>query len=316
MMQPHHQNVTKPGVWATISAGFELTTRHLWLILIPIILDSFFWLGPRLSLRMLVEQAAAVWRQTEALADVANQMAALAPDLNLFTALAVPWIGVPTLMSGLVTPPETPLMPAVIELQSAGEVGLWFILLTMVGLFLSVLFLLLVARVVGLREDGGKRPFFLRLGDAWLRLFLMGIALAVLIVLIYVPVGMVSVVASLISPLLGLVTLLVVPVIVLWFVIAVYFMPQGVLLDGQTLRQAMRSSLTLLQQESSTSLSMILAVMLLGALARQVLVILDDGSWVTTVNIVAHAFIRTALTMATFIFYRDRVAVTQVRPGS
>lgn len=313
MMQKHQQHVTKPGIWATISAGFELTTKHYWLILIPILLDTFFWLGPRLSLRLIVEQGAAVWQEVELIPGMAEQMLALAPNLNLFTVLAVPWLGVPALMSSLVTPFQTPITPAAIELQSVGAVGLLLAGLSLLGLLLSVFFLLLVAQAVGMGQGWAERPFLFRLRIAWVRLFMMGIALVALIALIYVPVGMVSLVASFISPLLGLFTLLVVPVVVIWIVIALYFIPQGVLLHGQTLRQAMGVSLGLLQQQAASSLSMILAVMVLGTLAQQVLILFDDGSWVTSINIVAHAFIQTSLTAATFIYYRDRVNIETIQ---
>jgi hypothetical protein len=34
----------------------------------------------------------------------------------------------------------------------------------------------------------------------------------------------------------------------------------------------------------------------------------DDGSWLTLVSIAGHAFITTALAVAIFVFYRDRVS--------
>ena len=54
---------SQPGLIATLSAGFELTTHHLWLITLPLILDIFYWLGPRLSVQRIVEESARVWKR-------------------------------------------------------------------------------------------------------------------------------------------------------------------------------------------------------------------------------------------------------------
>ena len=38
-----------PGVIGSLRAGFDVVSSHVWLILLPIVLDVFLWLGPRLS---------------------------------------------------------------------------------------------------------------------------------------------------------------------------------------------------------------------------------------------------------------------------
>jgi hypothetical protein len=39
-----------------------------------------------------------------------------------------------------------------------------------------------------------------------------------------------------------------------------------------------------------------------------ILLTADSGTWVTAINLLAHAYISTALIVALFIFYRDRYA--------
>ena len=49
----------------TLSAGFEVIARRPWIILLPILLDLFYWLGPQISLQPLVERGledAEAWR--------------------------------------------------------------------------------------------------------------------------------------------------------------------------------------------------------------------------------------------------------------
>src|SRR5512146_2666958 len=38
-----------PGVFGSLKAGFDVVSSHVLLILIPLLLDLFLWLGPRLS---------------------------------------------------------------------------------------------------------------------------------------------------------------------------------------------------------------------------------------------------------------------------
>ena len=58
------QNTTKPapvrpklpGVIDTLSAGFQTLNRHLYLLLAPIILDLFYWLGPHISVQAVAKE--------------------------------------------------------------------------------------------------------------------------------------------------------------------------------------------------------------------------------------------------------------------
>ena len=44
------------GVVGSLAAGFEMVGRHLGLIVLPVLIDLFLWLGPRVSIAPLVEQ--------------------------------------------------------------------------------------------------------------------------------------------------------------------------------------------------------------------------------------------------------------------
>ena len=43
-----------PGVIGSLRAGFDAVSKHIGLILLPVALDIFLWLGPRLSVGGLV----------------------------------------------------------------------------------------------------------------------------------------------------------------------------------------------------------------------------------------------------------------------
>ncbi|MBP8858217.1 MAG: hypothetical protein KBG60_09345, partial [Anaerolineaceae bacterium] len=48
-------NVTPPRMVQAITAGFNLVANHIYIIILPIALDLFFWFGPHLRVKSLLE---------------------------------------------------------------------------------------------------------------------------------------------------------------------------------------------------------------------------------------------------------------------
>lgn len=321
MIQKSEKQRKLPGISATLAAGFDLTTKHLWLTLIPILLDTFFWLGPRLSMQLLIDQVIA---QLQALmppdaisATMAEQWTAmltqwstLAAHTNLFTSLSVPLVGVPTLLVGL-TPERTPLQPDVLQLNSfVTWLGL-FVLFSLVGLLLTAVYLTLIAQATASGEQAASVPqIFLRIGHVWGYLFALGIAAFIALVILYIPLSLVTFLVSLLSPVLGVVVMFAGLVVIMWVVLIGYFVPQGLALHGRSPIRAFIESAQLLRAHAQTAMGMILAVIFLSRIMNQLLFLLDDGTWMNFVSILAHAFISTSFVAATFIFYRDRIQHT------
>lgn len=307
MMQSKEKTVPLPSIWATIAAGFDVTARHFWLILIPVLLDSFLWLGPRLSIRLLLEQMIAFWQQESAAVAGLNvdMLLELAPRTNLFSSLSVPIVGVPALMVGL-TPEKTPLPTALIEMDSAGLVFLLFVLFSVVGLVLTAVYMTLTASVIRqlpVRQALGK------LVVNWLKLMGLIITLLIFAMMVYIPVVFAGLLASLISQGLASLVLLAGPVLILWVAVYLVFAPPGIFVNGRPLGRAMIESLQMMRYFLLPAITLLLMVMLIGRGVDWLLLLADDGSWLTGFSIVAHAFISTALLAATFIFYRDRYNV-------
>lgn len=309
MIQKDKQQHALPGVKATLAAGFDLTTKHLWLVLVPVLLDVFLWLGPRLSVRPLIEEFLVFWPADPNLEVLAEQMRQLAPHTNLFTFLSLPLVGVPVLLSGI-APVNTPLAVSVRELDS---LALWFgslILLLLVGLVLTAVYYSLIAYVVG--KGDPPHTFSLpqqvtrvaRIGSTF---FLVGILFLFFLLIIYLPLSLVTFLVSLLSPVLGVLVLLVGAVVVMWVIVAAFFLPQSVALNGRAPKQALQESISLIRHHGATVMGLILAFIILNSLLDQVLILTIDGSWMTAVSILAHAYVSTSLLTATFIFYRDRI---------
>jgi hypothetical protein len=51
----------------TLTAGFNTVTRRLWLIVVPVALDVFLWLGPKLSVAPVIRDTLATLQSTIAM---------------------------------------------------------------------------------------------------------------------------------------------------------------------------------------------------------------------------------------------------------
>jgi hypothetical protein len=306
--KPKEQRTVVPGVIATLTAGLELTTSNLWLITLPVLVDIFYWLGPRLSVRDLVERAAVGLQNDPALADMAVQIEQLAVQFNLFTALSVPLIGIPALMSGPI-PENTPLTVRVLEIE---DVFLWLALLaalSLLGLLLTSLYLGLIG--LALRSvDDGERPKFGRfmrsLAVSSIRLFGLGLLFFFILAIVSLPLLPVAALLGLLASGLFL------GVMMLGFIfVATYLFlaVPGIILNGRPLLRAVAESVRLVHRNVLQTVNLLLLIVLISSGMNLLWHLADDGSWLTAISIAGHAFVSTALAGAIFIYYRDRFAV-------
>ena len=304
MMQSKEKTAQLPSIWATIAAGFDVTAKHFWLILIPVLLDSFLWLGPRLSIRLLLERLVVFWQQESAAVSGLNvdTLMALAPRTNLLTSLSVPVVGVPALMVGL-TPEKTPLPTTLIELENGGLVFVLFVLFSVLGLLLTAVYMTLTASVI---RQTPVRQALGKLVVNWLKLMGLIVTLLIFAMMVYIPVVIVGVLVALVSQGLASVVLLAGPVLILWVAVYLVFAPHGIFVNGRPLGRAMIESLQMMRYFLLSAVTLLLVVILIGQSVDWLLLLADDGSWLTWFGIWGHAFVSTALLAATFIFYRDR----------
>ncbi|MCB9431017.1 MAG: hypothetical protein H6668_03450 [Ardenticatenaceae bacterium] len=330
MKQKESNSPPQLSIRATLAAGFDLTTKHMWLLILPVLLDCFYWLGPRLSFttlfQSLMQLLLSEFQQEAALQAFSSDLFTQIPATNLFTSISLPFIGVPALM--LTTPEKTPLVTSLIEIQSLGN---WFGLLMgllLVGLFLSTIYLTLMGRVAMLRVAAGvvtrgnvtavlpselTDHNFWQLGDiaeriwyVWPRLLALGLAFFLFLLMLYIPSVIVGTILALLVGPLGFATLFLVPLVGMWVVIYLCFVPHGLIRNGRSLRRAIVESGMIVHSQLSTVLTLLLTIWLINATVDSLLLWAEDGTWFTLIAIIGHAFISTATLMATFIFYQDR----------
>lgn len=321
------------GVIGCLAAGFELVGQHLGLVALPVLLDLFLWLGPRLSVGPLVGFAEALMRQQPAVdADAAYQMTQMAEffgelgrEFNLFSMLsALPLLNVPTLLAGRMEAASPLARSGLVPVESGRALVGWSAVLIPVGLLLGFVYLNgLAGRVRAAQGDDEARPAagsapseraarrrrrprvggltkLVRLG-----VFAAGLLVAGAIVLplwIFV-VGA----AAAIGQFLGQLTQMLAIGLVGYLVLHLMFVAHGVLLGGRGLLRALWESALIARVYLPYVMILVILVVVIYEGLGIVWSLPPGDSWSLVVGIVANGCVGTALTAATFVFYRERI---------
>lgn len=311
-MQKQEQKSTVAGVWSALATGFDLTAKHPWTLLLPIILDVFIWIGPRLRFQTILNEIVASFPAEAQLLELAEQLAAAGPQTNLFTVLSVPLLGVPVLMNGLV-PAEVPLALPATEIGGPAEWLFIFLVLSLAGLFLTAVYYVTISDVIEKRFSANGRidlQILLRqVGATWGRLAGLAILCFIAALIIYIPISIVGALFLIINSTLGMLVVVLAPLVLIWVLIYFSFAPPAIAVNDRSLFRSIKESLQLVQAGLPAVLSMLLLILLLGAIVDWLLILADNGTWLTLFNILIHAFVNTGFVTAFFIFYRDRARV-------
>jgi len=189
----------------------------------------------------------------------------------------------------------------------------------LLGLFLTAAFYTLVALAVSKGTPEMKQLNAMQWVKwvlvSWLRLIALVLLFIFIVMILFIPLVIVGSILFMINATLGTIALLTGAFLVSWVIIALSMAPVGIVLNGRPLLSAVVESLRMVQAYLPSVVYLLFAVLLIGTLLDGLLFAVENGTWLTLVNILGHAFVSTALVAAIFIFYRDRYAV-MFGPGS
>jgi hypothetical protein len=308
------------GVIDTLSAGYEVVNRHAWIILIPIVLDLFLWLGPQLSAGRLISQTLSRLAPlgpggaSARLLDQAQQreLVEVAEGFNLLAALApsmVSVVGVPSLVAMLGI--RDPLQSTPVETWGAAA-AIFFGALA-VGMLLGSLYYAILAQQV---RDGAVSLTRLA-GDAvrsWLRVVEYLVLLGGLGILFGLPIGFLAVGAALLSPALGSLALSAVMMALVWVGIYLFFVPNAIFLSQVGPLQAVKNSVAVVRINFWGAVGIVLLITLVLLGMGRVWDLAADriaGPWGLAVGILGNAYIASGLVAASMRFYRERIDVVR-----
>lgn len=292
----------------TLTAGFNRVTKRVWLATVPVLLDLFLWLGPKLSVAPVIDKTAALFRRTmdvvtppgspdvdftEMLEMMIDTLRESVGRTNLLALLAWGRLGVPSATS--MRPIEAGAR-WVIEIHEYWQMFLLQLLLLGVGLVIACVFLGILAQQVR-GEDVDLVELLRRVPIYW-----------VYMALIFVPLSMLLIFALSIGLLLGPFAVFI-GVVVLWLMIYTSFVPHAVTLGGEKPIRALWSSFAVVRYNFWSTLGLILLTNMIGTgLGLVWHRLLMKSAIGTLVAILANAYVGTALTLALFVFYRERSA--------
>ena len=300
-----------PRLIQSIVAGFNTVANNIWLLILPVFLDIFLWLGPQLKLQGLLGPL--LKETTQYMMEINSaEMAARFSGLseiwtqtlerfNMVSFMRTFPIGLPSLMTTkdtLNTPVGSPML---IEINS----------------FLSAFFLVIVFLVVGFllgcayfnflaRATADQQVTFTLKDFAYQALQALALTFALfgLLIFLSIPALLIVSIFSVISPGLANFVLLFAIFVILWLMIPLVFTPHSIFSGQRNLIVSILTSVRLVRSFlPGTGLFLLVAILIsqgLDVLWR----IPPADSWMTLIGILGHAFIYTGLLAASFVYYR------------
>ncbi|MBI2864071.1 MAG: hypothetical protein HYX94_05865 [Chloroflexi bacterium] len=309
------------GIIDTLSAGFSTVNRRLWVLAIPIVLDLFLWLGPKLTAAGPIQRFFGFWadatsRSSSELlgqvlsspeqADAATQIAKVGEDLrnaNLFNVLA--WQP-PSLMYDQVANapaglPGIPVWGIDRGLVLVGIVlGLAVLSLAIQSAYLSGIAQGIAAGESRVRSLGGA------IAVNWLRLMAYFAMLVGLAFLAGMPAVIVIGLTGLISPVLsGLMGGLLLAVL-LWAALYLFFAVAAMFVSDVGPARGAWYSLSIVRRNFWSALGLIILILVIRLGLSKIWAFVLGHPAGVTVAILGHAYIDAGLAAASMIFFRDR----------
>ena len=302
-----------PNPIKAILSGFDAIANHIGLILFPVALDVFLWLGPHLRVKGLLENAiqqftslpGLVTPETGDMVKLTREYwLAVAIRVNLFSALRSIPVGIPSLMVSR-QPVVTPYgAPPFWEVSSLGVAALVWIMLTLVGMVLGALFFILIGQVTQ-----GERLDWRQTFSAWPRASLQVILLALFWLAVLLAISIPASCALTLAAVSGIggstLGIILYFGLVLWVMFPLAFSPLGILADKRKVWPSVVDSVRLTRFTLPTTGLLFIIIVLISEGMDFLWNVPAESSWITLLAVTGHAFIATSLLATYFIYYRD-----------
>ena len=304
------------GIIESLTSGFEIAAAHIQIMLLPLGIDLFLWLGPRVSLRSVFSGIEHQFYTALTPSMEGDAKTSLLQSIKWFHDLAqaaperhLPILFPPTLLGGRrvsVLPFE--FTPLVIETLPGTLSGIALALFSSLVLY-EVYFCWIAQYVVD--EPLSPRRFVRRFLSVFLQTSLsIGVIIIVGAVLSVAFLSVLSILQLIGSQALfgalGFLLFVFVFVFIIPACIMVVFTLHSMLLYGRNIIGALWDSVRVAQWNMlPTTIFMILVIGIYVAM-NTIWGWADRGSWLALAAMGGNAFIATGLLAATFVFYKDR----------
>jgi len=326
----------------SLSKGFQAVYRRWWLVLIPILLDSLLWLGPRLSVHSLLQDAmVAVDAQFSEMSsqddsEWADALRGTFEDAvakyNAFATLRVGALSVPSLLTWggvrLGSPPMnealwvsflgvTNMPDLMLSVSDAGfaapvvwqipSQGIWLLLalsLTLAGIGAGSVYLTGIWQSLGMATD--LPPFWQRAWHLGKRFVLFLVVRAAALLILGIPLLLVLALLSAISTSVAMLFGTIVMGLGTWLSFYLAFLAAALATSDVSVWRAIWNSFNIVLRNFWSTLWLLVLINLIGGGLTILWQRLSTGSWLTWIAIVGNAYIGSSLVAASMVFYQDR----------
>lgn len=288
--------------------GYATLNRRLWALAVPIGLDLFLWLGPRISPQRLAEALGAVLSQVPQVDPAQSKQALEAlrewgstANLSHFLSAYLLPLLVPRL--GTAGPPGY-LPPRWVP--EAGWVLLLPVGIAALGLFFWSLYVTPLAELVRGNPEQGTAPLA-RAVRTWGRMVRLFAVIAFGCIVFLLPAGFLASLSALLSPGLAALVSLLGLAFLFWIGVYLYFAPMAVAFSGVGPLRAIYYSLQVVRSGFWHSLGFIVLLTFVRAGTGALWQRLANYPVGVGLGILGNAYICGGLTVAGLIFYRERI---------
>ena len=307
IVQPIHK---QPNIIHAFKASIDTVSRHIYLLLFPILLDIFFLFGKRLlifdqfesALNSFTFPSSASPEVISAWQEMTASALSLIRNFSLTAFLRSFPIGVPSLLA-FRSLAENPLGTfASVQVTDGGNAFAYLLIFSLIGFIYGALFLMLISSSVSNQSFISKKGHIL--GN--LRsLFLIPLSSIVIFLLIITPALILISVLSTLVPLLGSVGFFFLSIFLISMLIPMLFTPHEIALSDTPFFKSIRNSIKTVRPTNLKSSLFFFSVYLITYVTGFLWQIPPDNSWMLLISIIGHALVTTLLYVASFHFYVD-----------
>ncbi len=312
-----------PNSIASLRAGFDAVANHIEIVIIPLVIDLFLWLGPRLQIKTLagnlLKLPLAVPSSTATTTTATNDQLVASmlefirtwlSQFNLLSLFRTIPVGIPSLMA-FKLPVQNPFgSPASIDITNPLLAVFLAFALLLAGLLAGSLFYSLVTQV-----SLQGRHSFRSAARSWWWSSAQVVTLALALLLLYIVVSIPSTCAiaaiAMIGLPLGEFSFILYFAIILWLAFPLIFSAHGIFVNHNNALVSVQRSMVMTRMTLPTTSLFLLSILALSEGLDILWRVPPDNSWLALLGVGGHAFIASALLAASFIYYRDADNWTQ-----
>jgi hypothetical protein len=308
-----------PNLISSLKAGFDAVANQIVIILIPITVDIFLWLGPHLQIKTIAEGIIRLLSSSADLNNVQNGeiytssleiLRNATGQFNILSLLRTIPVGIPSLMAPQAALGTPSGMAMLIDVTHPLILFGIVIGLIVIGLGAGCFYYILVVQAalqgkINLRHGVKNWPW------TSLQVLSLTVALLIIFLVISIPSSCAISAMALFGLPLGQFAIFLYIGVLLWLTFPLVFSAHGIFINHNNAFISVLRSMIMTRMTLPTTSLFILVILALSEGLDLLWKVPPSTSWLTLIGVGGHAFISSALLAASFVYYRDADQWTQ-----